>query len=137
MLAHIPVGKQGQLPGQQGVVVVGQHAWPGGQLPLNQHIDRAHVKRIHRRSGQGDGANSGRRRDDFHHGARAQVCQQHEAVGAVPVQHPRRVEAGVLHQRGDAGKRRAVLDSGRRVHDDAAAASRCIDAKIAAKAGIS
>ena len=73
--------------------------------------------------------------DDVHHGLRANVVEQHEALRLVPRQDAWGIQAGVEHQAGDAHKGFAVFFVGRGVHDDARALGR-VNAEIAPKAGI-
>ena len=127
VLRHVPIGEQGQLAAQQSVVVGRQHAGARSQLPLQQRVGGLAVP--------GCGALRIGGVKPFDDGVLAEVREQQEAVRAVPVEHLRDVQAGLLHQALHLHERGAVFLVGRRVHHDVAGLE-AIDAQVAAKAGV-
>ena len=138
VLGDVPVGKELQLARQQSVVVSRQYAGARRELPGNQRVHRVHVKLVNRRAHRGKRVQRRLLLDELHHGLRAQVAEQHEALRFVPGQHARRVQPGFGHQRSDFDEGRAVFERRWRVHDDATARSpvNAINAKVAPETGI-
>ena len=131
MAVQVPVRKKFKLALEQGAVIRRQHAGTRSFLPVHQRVHGLQVQ-----------AQVGLRvfaLDDLHHGVRAQVAQQHEAVRGIPVQHLGHAQLGIGHQTGHLYKGQRVLFVRRRVHDDAAAhavGELRFHPKVAAKAGI-
>ena len=128
VLGEVPVGEQVQFALKQGLVVRRQLSSFGGQLPAQQLVSGLLV--------QGQLVLRALGVDGRHHGAVAQVAEQHEPVGLVPSQHLGGVQPGVMHEAGHMHKGLTVFLVRRRVHDDAGAGVLRFDAQVAAKAGI-
>ena len=129
VLRHIPLGEQLQLAAQQRLVIGRQHLRSRGQLPGQQHIQRPQVVRLRRLGLLGvEGA---------YHGGVPEVGEQHEAVGFIPLQHARCMQAGFFHQPRHMHEGVAVFLLGRCVHDDAGRLPGSpLDAQITAEAGV-
>ncbi len=128
VLLQVPVGKQLQLPAQQGFVVRRQHAGLGRQLPGQQGVERLHVAPVVGLRVVGV--------DPIQHGLVAQVAQQHEALRFVPGQHLGYQQTGFAHERGHVHEGLAVFVRGRRVHHDEAVPGLRVDAQVAPEAGV-
>ena len=128
VLRQVPIWKQTELSLQQRLIVGRQYARSGRQLPCNERIDGLHVKRV-----------IGLRLvrvDSRHHGAIAQVCEQHEALRRVPCQNLRGFQTGLFHELGDFDKGFTIFFVGRRVHHDQAGTRNRVDTQITPETGI-
>jgi hypothetical protein len=129
MPGHVPVGEQRQLTFEQCPIVGRQHLRPGCQLPPDQGIDGLGIE-------WSRGLRIGRV-DHVEHGLAAEIVEQQEALGFVPLEHLRGGQARVAHQPGDLNEGGAVLLGGGRVHHDArGGVVRRVDAEVAPEARI-
>ena len=128
MLNQVPIREKRQFPAQQSLVVRRQHSGLGGQLPVDQCVNRLHVqiKIGFRNIGV----------DDVHHRFGTQVGQQHEALRLVPSHDVGHLQTGGGHQIGHFDEGFAIFLAWRGVHDDEAGTRGAVHPEIAPEARI-